>query len=56
MTAMALFLLGAYSSKFSMHAWWAQGFFVMANGAFAAAVAYGAGAGVAQIVNVGGNC
>ena len=37
----------------SRYPWYRQGFFVMANGGFAAAVAYGAGAGVAAIVDVG---
>jgi VIT1/CCC1 family predicted Fe2+/Mn2+ transporter len=54
-TACALFGLGAYSSKFSKYPWYRQGFFVLANGGFAAAVAYSAGAGVGALVNVG-NC
>ena len=53
LTACALFGLGAYSSKFSKYPWWRQGLFVLCNGGFAAAVAYGAGAGVSAIVDVG---
>jgi len=54
LTAVALFFLGAYSSRFSKYPWYRQGVFVMVNGATAAAVAYLVGWGVSSAVNLDG--
>lgn len=40
LTIVALFALGAFSSRFAASPWWRQGLFVMANGGTAAGVAY----------------
>eukprot|EP00041_Stephanoeca_diplocostata_P039755 m.1637712 g.1637712 ORF g.1637712 m.1637712 type:complete len:304 (-) comp26088_c0_seq1:204-1115(-) len=53
LTALALFGLGAFSSKFSSSTWYRGGFFVLLNGATAAGVAYLVGYVLTQIVDVG---
>lgn len=50
LTAVALFGLGAFSSRFNSSSWYSQGFWVLGNGITASSVAYGIGAGVASIV------
>eukprot|EP00035_Acanthoeca_spectabilis_P020328 m.432339 g.432339 ORF g.432339 m.432339 type:complete len:311 (+) comp17422_c0_seq1:294-1226(+) len=54
LTAVALFCLGCYSSKFSKYPWYRQGAFVMVNGATAAAVAYLVGWGVSSAIDLEG--
>lgn len=51
LTAVALFTLGAISSKFAAQPFWKSGLFVLANGGTAAAVAYLVGYVVELIVN-----
>lgn len=52
LTAMALFALGAFSSKFTTSSWYVRGTWVLLNGATAAAVAYGVGYLVESIVEL----
>lgn len=52
LTALALFALGAFSSRFAASSWYRQGFFVMMNGATAAAVSYLVGWFMTEIVDV----
>ena len=50
LTAVALFGLGAFSSRFNSSAWYTQGLWVLGNGVTASAIAYGVGMGVSKIV------
>jgi len=51
LTAIALFGLGAFSSRFNSSTWYSQGLWVLGNGTTASAIAYGVGMGVAMIVD-----
>merc|ERR1719453_1461050 len=51
LTAVALFGLGAFSSRFNSSTWYSQGLWVLGNGTTAAALSYLVGMGVAKIVN-----
>lgn len=52
LTAVALFALGAFSSRFAASPWWRQGLFVMMNGATAAGVSYLVGYIMTEIVEI----
>lgn len=56
LTAIALFTLGAISSRFAAQAFWKSGLFVLANGATAAGVAYLVGYIVQFIVDTEEGC
>eukprot|EP00039_Didymoeca_costata_P019651 m.338385 g.338385 ORF g.338385 m.338385 type:complete len:304 (+) comp18401_c0_seq1:115-1026(+) len=50
LTIVALFALGAFSSRFNSRSWYSSGLWVLCNGVVAASVAYGVGRGISEIV------
>lgn len=52
LTALALFVLGAFKSKWESSKWWASGLQVVGNGAVAAVAAYVVGLILKEIVNI----
>lgn len=56
LTAVALFVLGAAKSKFSIQSWWKSGFWVFSNGAIAAAAAYIIGFALEKLVDAETEC
>eukprot|EP01119_Soliformovum_irregulare_P016508 TRINITY_DN4783_c0_g1_i1.p2 TRINITY_DN4783_c0_g1~~TRINITY_DN4783_c0_g1_i1.p2 ORF type:complete len:148 (-),score=30.01 TRINITY_DN4783_c0_g1_i1:38-481(-) len=48
-TGLTMFVLGAFTARFTNMSWWKSGLLIFANGAFAAGVAYGIGYGLSML-------